>query len=437
MKKIGLKYLFCLFVLPLCGFLLLLSVHFLPTTKMQQHVYNSLDMIVSEFDDEEIIDGYPTTLTGCFTDSLMLEHAVYESNHSALEQSLLMYRPESYYDPADENCWHPGESLADYLNGVPQSREVTYSRYWHGYLVILKPLLLVTSLGSIRMLNAGLFLILLGGIVILFCERKQKGIAFAFVSSLPFLFFSISFSSLSQSVCLYLMMAGIGIQLLFHEKMIEKSNYIFFFLFLGMMTSYFDFLTYPIVTLGYPLIVFLSMTGGALIGKVKRVFNLSFNWGLGYLWMWASKWILCDLLTSEHSIADAFSTLTERTSGADVSRIKGFLTVIKLNIGAYANWGFILLLICYVLVMVVITVRLIIKKKIAFSLKKWIENYLILVVGLYPFAWWFVTQNHSMEHWMFTCRIFSVTVFAVVAFIVKEMRKDEGEFSCNGSGHET
>ena len=71
---------------PIFGLLLLLLVQQLPTEPMRQHVYWSMDMIEQEFTDELVVDGYRSTLTGNFTDCLMLEHAIYNNpEHSSLE----------------------------------------------------------------------------------------------------------------------------------------------------------------------------------------------------------------------------------------------------------------------------------------------------------------------------------------------------------------
>ena len=163
MKRELKNHFIILLIVPIIGFVAMLLIHMIPVDKMQEHVLWSLDMIVREFEQEALIDGYPATLTGSFTDCLMLEHAVYENEeHSTLEQTLHMYRGESYYAPDCSDVWHPGESLVDYLHGVEQPREVEYSRYWHGYLVVLKPLLFLTSFNSIRLINACFQLFMVG-----------------------------------------------------------------------------------------------------------------------------------------------------------------------------------------------------------------------------------------------------------------------------------
>lgn len=104
------------------GLAALLLVHLMPVYPMREHVYWSMEMIEKEFDDEVLIPGYRSTLTGNFTDCLMLEHAVYSSEeHSLLEQVLHMYRAESYTPSSeeDEDGWWPGHSLKNYLVGTP------------------------------------------------------------------------------------------------------------------------------------------------------------------------------------------------------------------------------------------------------------------------------------------------------------------------------
>lgn len=251
------------------GLAVLLLVHLLPLKPMQDHVYWSLPMIEKEFEDEVIVEGYRSTLTGNFTDCLMLEHAVYQAEgHSLLEQVLHMYRAESY---ESEGGWWPGHSLKDYLENTPQPREVQYARYWHGYLVILKPLLLLTSFNTIRLLNSALQLLLAGCVVMGFCRRDAMPLAMGFLLSLPFLFFVSTYASLSLSICFYVMTISLLAQLGLDPLLVRKGMYGQFFLVVGMATSYFDFLTYPLVTLGFPLCVFLYLHGretGAAIRKM-------------------------------------------------------------------------------------------------------------------------------------------------------------------------
>ena len=215
MKKAIIKNLIILLLMPIAGLILLLLVHLLPTSKITANVNSSAESIKAECTDELIIDDYHATLIGNFTDCLMLQFSVYDGPHSAFDQALNLYRNEV----GNEEEWCPGLSLTDYLNGAPTNLEVSYPRYWHGYLVILKPLLLFTSLNSVRLLNAGLQMILLAASLILFSKKGHSKLAFSFAASLPFMFFFSSFASLSLSICMYIVLIEMLLIALFDEKL--------------------------------------------------------------------------------------------------------------------------------------------------------------------------------------------------------------------------
>lgn len=405
------------------GLLAMIMVHMLPVQPMKEHVFGSLGMIEKEFTDEVLVDGYKATLTGNFTDCLMLEHAVYSHDkHTILEQVLHMYRSETYYDEDYEDGWWPGQSLKDYLSGVSQPREVTYGRYWHGYLVILKPLLLLTSVNTIRLLNASLQLIMVGFVAIGLCKKGADSFAKAFVISLPFLFFVSSFASLSLSICLYIMLGALGVQIKWNDALSIKNRYAFFFLIVGMCTSYFDFLTYPLVTLAYPLCVCLYLGKDKLLQGVKKLIIYSVEWVIGYGGMWAAKWVLSDLLTGSTTIKDALLTVFTRTQSAEnFSRLGGFFGVVAKNLQVYSNWAYLLLFLVIVIYVFIKLLKCGIKK----VLWKIPMGICFFLIAVYPFVWYFVLQNHSEQHWQFTCRILSITVFAGITGLLRIIEKDK------------
>lgn len=400
------------------GLVALLLVFGIPVDRMQQHVGQSLTMLERDFYAEEAIVGYPASNIGSFTDCLMLEHSVYENpEHSLLEQVLYMYRTESFQGDG----WAPGESLVDYLSDVLQTREVEYSRYWHGYLVILKPLLYLMSFNAIRVLASAVQFFLVGWIVMQCGQRKEKALGIAFLASIPFLYFFSMYMSLSLSICFYLMAVLVLVQLKWNDKLEQLQKYGEFFFVAGMLTSYFDFLTYPLVTLGFPLCICLYLNGKQWKACLKRIFGYSVAWGSGYLGMWAMKWLLTDILVGGSTIKDALGTILQRTDKASGhSRLSGFGTVIFENLSAYTNWAFYLIVLMVFLVSAVAVVKS----------RKYLQKQslscagCILLVALFPFVWFFFTQNHSEEHWMFTCKIFSVSVFAFVCAVGKLTEKN-------------
>ena len=423
MKKAIIKNLIILLLMPIAGLILLLLVHLLPTSKITANVNSSAESIKAECEDELIIDDYHATLIGNFTDCLMLQLSVYDGGHSAFDQALNLYRNEV----GNEEEWCPGLSLTDYLNGAPTKLEVSYPRYWHGYLVILKPLLLFTSLNSVRLLNAGLQMILLAASLILFSKKGHSKLAFSFAASLPFMFFFSSFASLSLSVCMYIVLIEMLLLSLFYEKLSENEGYMTFFLIAGCVTAYSDFLTYPLVTLAFPLIAVLAVNKEETKKNYLSLLKYSLTWGIGYLFMWASKWIIALIFTGKNTIADAISTISARTSSAtEGGRIAGYFKVLKNNISPFANRAFALL----TLLIIAIVIALIIKNGLKKHFDGFAQRIPVILIGLIPFIWWFVAANHSYEHAAFTCRNFAIFVFAIVFALIKDAAltdKKEGD----------
>lgn len=412
----------CIFLLLtgiVAGFLLLLLAFALPKGKMLHNVQESVGTLQSDFEHEEVVYGYSATLTGIFTDSLMLHSAVYEAEgRNLLEQAMGIYRGE-----LSQEYWIPGEAVVRYAIGETLPYEESYARYWHGYLIFLKPLLLVFNLANLRLLGTVLQPLLLGVILWLFYKRNKLEYGLAYAASVLCMLPVSMQLSLSLSVCGYITAAALILQLLRHEKLEAKKRYPEFFLCVGMAASYFDLLTYPLVTLGIPLCVYLVLTDNSLKTQVKRLAGYSLSWAAGYAGMWAAKWILSDVLLGTGVIADALSTLTARTASAEsYNKISGFLYVISQNLKPYLNWPYVFF---GLLILGFAAVRFV-KSRKRLNAKALKQNLILFgMVALLPFGWFFVTENHSSEHWMFTFKILSVSIFAFLCWVIRETAEKE------------
>ncbi len=326
-----------------------------------------------------------------------------------------MYRGESYNGEDDPDGWWPGQSLKDYVENISQPREVSYSRYWHGYLVVLKPLLLLTTFNNIRLINATLQLILTGLVILALEKRCSASLAKAYLVSIPFLFFVSTFSSLSLSICLYLMLFGLLVQCKWEKQLYHNHLYGPFFLVLGMFTAYFDFLTYPLITLGYPLCVYFYLHSSNWQEDIKRYIFYIVQWFVGYGGLWAAKWAISDIFTESITMKDALEMVFVRTQSAEnASRISGFFRTIMKNADVYVNLAFLIVIVA-VMVFAVLKVY---QRKGTITLKI-SSSVIFILIALLPFVWYFVTQNHSEQHWQFTCRILAVTVFSGVTGMIK------------------
>lgn len=184
-----------------------------------------------------------------------------------------------------------------------------------------------------------------------------------------------------------------------------------FFIVIGALTSYLDLLTYPIVTLGVPLTLWLSLnTKSQVLHNVKNLFLFSLLWVIGYGGMWTGKWIIGSVITRENIIQNALQSIHFRTSSIVYGREVSFRNVIEsvMNI----SWK-------YVSCAWIIIIVLLIYKKI--TVKKWEFKHYIeyVVIGLLPFVWYFILKNHSYIHCWFTYREMTITIFALMTGCVK------------------
>lgn len=191
---------------------------------------------------------------------------------------------------------------------------LTYNRYWHGSLIIVRPLLTFLNYQDIYQLNNIILIILEGLIVGLLVSKKEYGLGVAYLSILVLSNSFIVGNCLEYVSTFYLMNFGLIVVIL-KNKNKDKWFYMNFMI-MGMVTAYFDFLTTEILTLLVPLSVLLYLR---YKHDDKKVFKFSITcilfWALGYAGMWASKWILASIFLPDNVFQDIFSSIKYRTLG--------------------------------------------------------------------------------------------------------------------------
>lgn len=417
------------------GFIFLVLSFCLPEEPMQEHLRESIPTLTKYLGTSEMIVGYQSTFDGSFTDGLMLQNAVYDEGHTLLEKTMGIYR-----NGWENDLWYPRETLVEYLNGVA-TEEYSYARYWHGYLVALKPMLMLFNLEEIYFFNqitqALMLLFVVGALV----KKNKTKYAVCYGITYLFLVPVVMPMTLSLSICFYLYLIINCLQMCWHDKWEEKGWYTYVFFIIGMATSYVDFLTYPIVTLGIPMVMYFVLSKEDKIKQIlAKVTTYSAIWGIGYIGMWASKWLIGSLILKENILQDAGNTLAQRVDTITYdSRLLSFFSVVWYNMKMYKALPYILL----VLILFVAVIVLTIKYPAIRSKKQFLLGCLpYLVISIMPFAWYALALNHSGEHYMFTFRALIVTVFAGSCMLMNffdynkknadEKTKTSGERKTNG-----
>lgn len=401
------------------GVLLLVAVYGIPVSKIADNYAVSLESIESREGWHRYIAGYDISTLDNNTEFLMLKAAATPMPSTGETYTQKVLRCYTYNDE-----WNHGMVFAQgEYNGESFTCD-SYERYWHGYLVLLKPLLVLFTYQDLVYLN-----IVLQSAMLFFLLKtlRKQGMEYM---QIPFLIFwaasmqLVVMLSLDYSVCFYIYMLSVILLLQFPRL---RGRYGLFFLGVGMMTSYMDLLTWPLVTLAVPLIVLLQCEGGTLkrteasksfksleslesFQGIKKIVGASLAWGTGYAVQWASKWLAATLILRDNVIKDAAASLLFRSALGEETLT--WRRVIVKNISVFYNMP--CLLLGGILLLLIGTLLYRYRGKI-----KWGGMASCLVVGIFPFLWYLATRNHAYEHYWMTWRNLAVTVFAVCAGLSK------------------
>lgn len=394
----------------LAGILLLTAVYALPVSAMEENMRSSA-RILSEEGIYPNLYPFCTSRLDNWTDATMLLLAAHEGEGTVVERAMTTARDLlDTYQPVDSMA-------ARYLNGEELSQTIGYARYWHGYLVALKPLLLVTDYGGIRSLNLILQLVLNAAILILLFRRDMKRLMLPWVLSMGFLMPLVQGKSLQYSTCFYAFALGVLLLLLFKKRW-DTRRTAFLFLGLGIFTAFIDFLTYPIAAFGIPAAVWLCMCPPERWTEgVKRLLALLLSWGFGYGGMWAGKWVAASVLTEENVIKEALSSVLIRTSNSSANGDAqwGLVETVWKNVKAFLKTpvsAAAFLLVAGLLVCIVLRLRRGGRGGLGCAVP-------LCILILLPFVWYAATVNHSAVHFFFTNKSLVVTAFAGLCLLAQ------------------
>lgn len=421
------KYILSFLFLTLGGYLLLVLAYCLPTDRISENAaqaalafnnegpYRQLNFgggrkDIYSFMDSMQLGGNSTQDN--FTDAIMLLNAENTNDENVFVEALKVERLSS----GDQL---PTDTLIALHTGEDQEFGTSsYARYWHGYLILLKPLLLFFSYQQIRYILSLVQLGLTAAIICLLAARGKGVYCIPVVLAYFFLNPAVCSLSLQYSTILLLTMAELLVILLREKRYAGgKQLWLYHFFLAGCLTSYFDFLTYPIAALGIPVVFLISQYEENWKEGLKILFACCLLWGTGYAAMWAGKWALASLITGNNIFREAIGSISYRAgSGAAELGVSEFgrLGAIGRNLAAN-KFSLILILTAFVVCFVLG------ECKGTFRFRgKYIP---IFLAGLLPFAWYLAAANHSVIHSWMTFRSLSVFVFALMTLAAMFIEK--------------
>ena len=413
------KYIVTFFILIAIFNLLLYLVSLIPSEAIEKNVYKS-SRILNKSDTllhrgffafvDNSIDGLVINESYSIDsedplESYMLIRKNYKKGQTKIELGDIYGNLKTY---AENNIKSNGQvvidreyntalELARFLEGEVEISQ-SYSRYYHGYLVLIRPLLLLFSINGIRLLMSIVFIVLFG--VFVYLLYKKLGLKNTIIFSAILIiygYFAVGQSLQSGPMFIAIMISLII--LLLNLNNITKKSFMYFLFIVGMIACYVDFLTTPVLSLFIPLAIvytYNNMNGNTLGFKGKdlkediiNIFILGIVWSLGYALTWFSKAILVNCMFNEEEMGSFIKQIAFRISGE----------VMDLKVKIISSILFTLTMILETICIMFILLRLVFKYKPTKIQKKLIENnYNLLLAGLIPFAWMILLMNHTLIH---------------------------------------
>lgn len=401
----------------------------IPRSAIEENVKKSADYYSNKYMFQQTIRGENSTVVHNYADLVWLNIAWFQDSGTPFTSAL----NATFYEGED---LYKNESLikAVYENAAPDK---SYSRYWHGALVLVKPLLMLTDITGIRKINAVACALLAIAQGVMLARKKLYAPLTGYVASLVLCFAYIVPLCMEYMPAFVIMhIAGI-IVLICGEKVNRNTLYVFFAS-VGAIICFFDFLTNEILTLFVPLIFLFCIKDknkptDKLCPMVCEAAAYCMMWFVGYAVTWATKWLLCLVVLGKGAFTEAIFDGAYRMAGAvpglEQNRLIG--ATVK-NINRMLPFNFLkneadVWLAAFATAFILFCVFFLYRKE---NVPKTV--WILFLIACAPYARYMLLSNHSCLHPFFTFRTQMITVIAAFAAFgkgvcfAKRRRKNAG-----------
>lgn len=388
---------------------LLAGVSLIPQTAIQKHTQESANYLMEEQVFYRVLNNDPSSLIDHYADAILLNILYhFDSKHPVISPLTASYY---YTDTHNEN-----ENL---LTAVTSDVAPTYDyfRYWHGSTILIRPLLTLLNIRQIYILFAVVLAALAAVLFILLIRCGYPACAWSVLPALASVSCWYIPMSLEYIWCFLIMLiAGICVIQLYLRKQTVSG---LFFLLIGNITAYFDFLSTETLTLVFPLaLLIVLMYENKQLQDAKSGFKVillrSVSWCIGYGSAWITKWTIASIALDRNIFSEALSSASVRVSGNTNTIHGAALSVNALlrnitclfpfnfiqNYGyAFAIGGLLLALMMYFLF----------RKNEKKNFMPWLFTILYSI----PYIRFLTLANHSYLHYFFTYRAQFASIFCL------------------------
>ncbi|MBD5648189.1 MAG: hypothetical protein HDQ89_11520 [Desulfovibrio sp.] len=307
-----------------------------------------------------------------------------------------------------------------------------YSRYWHGYCVIMRPLMIIFNYSQLRLLNIFLLTACTVVAAILLARALSNQVSLAFLAAVIAVKSFIVPFCLSLSLMFYVFFVFLFI-FIFMGKYINnpicESKYFSYYIFLlGGATSFIDLLTTPLLPVGMLIAIgcIWDYEKYSILTRPWKIIQFFFIWATGYVGIWLAKWMVATIILEKNIIYDAIKTVYFRVHGEVPKlnlKVDSFLAL-KHNlwcvISPFDAAQSLLITLLFVLTLIFLLQKGLRSININFY-KDYRLYWTLLLIGCTPFLWTLVIANHSQIHGWFTYRIYCITIFIILYIFLKNI----------------
>lgn len=437
-----------LFIILIASYMGLMTLSSLiPSSAIQEHVKQSSETLLQDNEKKEYDLKYKKEGIFTFTDALMINTAYSIDSNRPIESFILArknYIPEQTKRQHVDSQYNLGASdqYVNKANGdIYQTQELyglmhdkqiedsyEYARYWHGYLTVLRPLLVLGNYEIIRIILLIITFITIAIMLTLICKKINLKVAIAYGIGL----LAISILVVSQSIneILIFLVAFVSTIILLLKKDKQKNIGLFFFA-VGSVASFIDLLTAPLVTFGITAITYFLLrqkeeNNIGIKQYILEMIKIGIAWAVGYGLTWATKWVITELFFGRPLISQAIEQAIYRTNVPTRSNGMVWFTtqdVILKNLTFLSKPVMLVIIVINVIYLLVQAIRNY-NKKIDWkeNLKECIPYVFCLLL---PFMWYFVLKQHSYIHAFFTYRILVIAIISLFMISSKILKKKE------------
>lgn len=421
------RYILVFAALLAAGVLCLFLVGLIPQELVFENVKSSVDQLVAEDLGYRILDQTAkSNQFDTWTDTRILLQSLYldtvENPASVFTNAFWSIDTSGNTDYILRYV-NPLESLAA-LKEMPAAPQpnAAYARYCMGFRILIRPLLAIGSYSFIRQciaytLAVVLFFVILG-------TYKRLGTKAALIVLFSYMAINpIMLASSPQYASCALLAALPMLCLLYIPCMQHHFPMIMFCT--GAITQFFDFYTYPILTVLFPLGLYILLEQQAGRGlRMRELLQLSVRsillWAVAYIGMWLCKLALTELFTKEAAFSSAMGAMSEWLgfSHAEVYGQTGLMKKIAILLSCFHVFF------TENLLNRVITLAMALLWCAGFLLAKGQRRTLLLqaivwgILAAIPVVWLFVSARAVELHMCFQYRMLGGTFFMVCCAVL-------------------